>query len=423
MPYSHNDQRRPPRRDRSHGLADERGGQRRGSTRNRGHGGSRKRPHRPQGGDPLHVNQYKSNHNYRSLTGRDAGYNLRRGGLGSTFSGGIAPRGIDRRKAIILGGAILVLVMLFIVISSCARSCSAQKAENEVKSQAEVNSYDSRVSPGVSEALSKKFTPVLDRDEKITWIAQNANKYTDERLPELALRESAAVTFVASVPNHDKTESGYGEGTEKGSYPQFYDWDERWGYLDYGPSNVGVNGSALTTMAMAYMGLTGKNDQSISNLAKLATDGKFVGNDGDTADEFFTTVAPTIGLATREYTASGENITIALEAKTPVAVHLNAGLTTPYAHWALVINANSDGSVTLYDPDSSAATTRTWAAGTIGAKTSKMYALSLASDATASEDGSTSASNSASTGTGTGTSAATGASTSTSTGASTSTNA
>ena len=383
MPYSLNDNHRQPRRDRPHGPSDER----RGGAQGRGHKGSRKRPRRPQGSDPLRGGQYKSNHNYRSLTGHDTGYNLRRGGHGSSFSGGLAPRGIDRRTAFLLGAGILIIVMLFIVISSCTRSCSAQQAEEEVKSQAEVNSYDTRVSPGVSEALTKKFTPVLDRNDKLTWIAQNASKYSDERLPELALRESAAVNFVANVPNHDKTESGYGEGTEKGSYPQFYDWDERWGYLDYGVSNVGVNGSALTTMAMAYMGLTGKNDQSISNLAKLATDGKFVSNDGDTANEFFTTVAPTIGLATREYTPSGENITLALEGKTPVAVHLNAGFTTPYAHWALVVNANGDGSVTLYDPDSSSATTRTWAPGTIGAKTSKMFALSLASDAGASSEG------------------------------------
>ena len=59
MPYSLNDNHRQPRRDRPHGPSDER----RGGAQGRGHKGSRKRPRRPQGSDPLRGGQYKSNHN------------------------------------------------------------------------------------------------------------------------------------------------------------------------------------------------------------------------------------------------------------------------------------------------------------------------------------------------------------------------
>ncbi len=62
-----------------------------------------------------------------------------------------------------------------------------------------------------------------------------------------------------------------------------------------------------------------------------------------------------------------------------MAVQLKAGsFTTPYAHWALVMSSNSDGSVSMYDPDSTSASTHT-AAGTIAANASDMYALTSTS--------------------------------------------
>ncbi|MBP3884871.1 MAG: hypothetical protein J6D54_08060 [Olsenella sp.] len=374
MPYSEHNQQR------THGGGRSRGSNgRSGSDRQRSGRGTRSRQHDHQGPDPLRGNRYKSDHNYKSLSGHDTGYNLRRGGMGRGHRSAFPRRGIDRRTAVLIGGAIAILVILFIVISSCTRSCSSQRTQDEQREQREVNSYDSRVASGVSEALTNKFTPTLDKNEKLAWIAENANLYSDEHLPELALRESAAIDFVASVPSHDKTETSYGEGVEKNSYPQLYDWDTRWGYVEYGGSNVGVNGSALTSLAMAYMGLTGKTDHSISDLAKLAQEGNYVTSDGGTSEGFFTGVAESIGLVAREYTPSGDNITLALGEGEPVIVRLNAGFTTPYAHWAVVVSQNSDGSVTMYDPDSTSASTHTWAPGTIAGKTSKMFAMSAAS--------------------------------------------
>ncbi len=407
MPYSEHNQQRTHRDGRSR----ESNG-RNGSSRQRAGGSSRGRRHEPQGADPLRGGRFKSDRNYRSLSGHDTGYNLRHGGIGQRYRGALSRRGIDRRTAVLIGGAIVILVVLFIVISSCARSCSTQREQAEQREQREVNSYDSRVASGVSEALTNKFSPVLDKNEKIAWIAENANLYSDEHLPELALRESSAIDFVASVPSHDKTETGYGEGVEKNSYPQLYDWDTRWGYVEYGGSNVGVNGSALTSLAMAYMGLTGKSDHSISDFAKLAQDGNYVTSDGGTSEGFFTGVAENIGLAVREYTPSGDNITLALGDGEPVIVRLNAGFTTPYAHWAVIVSQNSDGSVTMYDPDSSSASTHTWAPGTIAGKTSKMFAMS-ASSGSSGESGSESTTSS---GSGSGSTSSSGSSSTTSSG-------
>lgn len=72
-------------------------------------------------------------------------------------------------------------------------------------------------------------------------------------------------------------------------------------------------------------------------------------------------------------------------------MQLNANFTTPYAHWALVVKTNDDGSVTMYDPDSTSASGHTWAAGTIAKNSSTLLSVTAASDDTASaSDGSSS---------------------------------
>ncbi len=379
MPYPTDDRRRDPRQHRG-ARPDGRG--RRGQGGGKIHSGGvhhGQRPGHPQGADPLRASRYKSNHNYRSLSGHDTGYNLRRG---ARRHGGILGQyGIDQRRAIFLIGAIALLVLLIVIVSNCARGC-ARKDDNQGQSQEEVNSYDSRVSAGVSESLTNEFTPKLDQGDKYQKLAKQAGEYKDERLPELALREPDALDFVLSVPDHEKKEEELGESVEKGAYPQFYDWDARWGHLDYGNSNVGVNGSGLTSMLMAYMGLTGKSDLTVTKLIEISNDGNYASDDSGSANEFFAAAAGKLGLTCREYKSSGENITTVLADGTPIIIKLNAGFTTPYAHWAVIVGVNGDGSITLYDPDSSSASTHTWAAGTVGGNSSIMYAIGQAQSET-----------------------------------------
>lgn len=271
---------------------------------------------------------------------------------------------------------LLGLLLVLFLVGSCVRGCSPSQPE-QTGDQKAVNSYDSRVSSGASEHLTNEFTPQLNRSEKLAWIAQNADRYADERLPELALLEPEATDFVASVPDSDKKSADYTDSNEVGTYPLVYNWDARWGYVEYAGSNVGVNGSGLAALFMARAGLTGKTDLTPASLAADATSGGYTDETLGTAASFFTGKAADYGVAVKEYTPSGDNLkTILSEGSTSIAlVQLKANFTTPYAHWALVVSLNSDGSVSLYDPASASASMRPWAAGTIGANCDGMYQL------------------------------------------------
>lgn len=368
----------------------------RGDGRNRNprpSGSSRGRGQRPRTNDARRRETgapYRSNRNYRTMSGHDTGLNVRknsninfdrRRSRGRRPQGPLARFGIDNRMLLTLVAGVVIIIVFIFVVSSCVRSCSSP-AEDTSTSATEVNSYDDRVAAGVSESLTNRFTSALDEGETLAWIAAHADEYADERLPELALRESTAIDFVASVPDADSTAGSYTEGTEQGSYPLLYDWDTRWGYVSYAGSIMGVTGSGPTTLSMAYMGATGENDQTPDVLAQLASEGGYADESTGTTSAFFTDVGGQIGLSVQELEPSTDNLSYVLANGQVAIVQLNASFTTPYVHWALVVCSNEDGSVTLYDPDSSEASLHTWAPGTITQNASILCAVSAGTQTT-----------------------------------------
>ena len=320
---------------------------------------------------------YKSHRNYRTINGTDTGYNLRQSNI--NFSGkrrrGRPSITEDPRSLLLLAGAIIVLILLVVGISSCVRGCSKQRESSEGSAG---NSLDARVAAGASSEITAALTPALDKADGLDKIAANADAYTDPRMIALAVSEPEAISFVANYPGSDKTSSGYSDEVAKGTYPQLFDWDSRWGNVDYADGALGVTGSGPTVVAMAYMGLTGKNDQTPATIATTATDAGYASGDADTDKAFFASGLTSLGLTATEYTVSADNITSMLQDGTPIAVLVKADTLTHYAHWILVVGTGEDGALVVYDPTSASVSSHTWSASTIGFDGDVMYTLAAA---------------------------------------------
>lgn len=353
----------------------------------------------------------------------------------------------DGRFIVLAVILVLVVVVLISGIASCVRNANSTETENTKQ----MSTADSRVAAGVSDSMVSEFSTQLDRNEKLAQIAANADQYDDDRLLQLALDEPAAISFVAGYPTAEKTTSGYNQSVSIGNPPLLYDWNTAWGYAEYDDGCIAVTGSEPTTLSMAYMGLTGNTDQtpvgtaralnsaassaSSSTSSSTSTDGTTAsdssnstststtstntttGNTSSTTSstsstdaDIFCTAATNLGLtptvlsvssdSTGEDTTSsstvGSNLTAALKEGALVAVKLKSQTLTDDEHWALVVNANADGSVSVYDPTSSSVSSHTWGAGTIAASASEMISLTAtkssqnnASDATSSSSAGT----------------------------------
>lgn len=319
--------------------------------------------------------KYRSDHNYRTLTGHDTGYSLGGKRRGRSPLGG----GGQRRELILAVVAIVALVVLILGISSCARGCSkgSDVTSDSVAASGTGNEADSRVSTGASSELTQKFTTALDSNEKLAKIARSAGDYSDKRLPELALLEPDAISFVASQPSASTKASSYDDEVKQGTYPQLLDWDSRWGNVSYAGSVLAVTGSGPTSLSIAYMGLTGKSDKTPADIASTSA-GYATDSDPFTSDDLFSKGTSDLGLTCTGYTPSSDNLySILSEGGSVVVVKLKKDFDSPYEHWAVVTALNDDNSVTLCDPTSKQASSHTWAMGTIAGNSEGFYALSV----------------------------------------------
>ncbi|MGR1082854.1 C39 family peptidase [Olegusella massiliensis] len=321
---------------------------------------------------------YRSNRNYRTINGHDTGYSLRQRGINFSGRKGGLLSNLDQRSLLILAGGIIALLILIFAISSCVRGCASGTAKKN-NSTSSVNSQDARVSASASPDITSKLTPALDNADSLYKIAKNADKYKDSRLIDLAVNEPDAIKFVLTYPDADHTSGAYEDTVEKGTYPLLFNWDSRWGNVDFGDGALGVTGSAPTSLAMAYMGLTGKTDQTPATIAKAIADAGADSGDTGMATSFFDKGISTVGLSVTSMEVSKDNLHSILGNGSPALVQVKDDSLTATAHWILVIGYGNDGSLVVYDPTSSAVSSHSWDAGTISSSASALYSVGAAS--------------------------------------------
>ena len=321
---------------------------------------------------------YRSNRNYRTINGHDTGYSLRQRGINFSGRKGGLLSNLDQRSLLILAGGIIALLILIFAISSCVRGC-ASGAGKKNNSTSSVNSQDARVSASASPDITSKLTPALDNADSLYKIAKNADKYKDSRMIDLAVNEPNAIKFVLTYPDADHTSGAYEDTVEKGTYPLLFDWDSRWGNVDFGDGALGVTGSGPTSLAMAYMGLTGKTDQTPATIAKAIADAGADSGDTGMATSFFDKSISTVGLSVTSMEVSKDNLHSILGNGSPALVQVKDDSLTTSAHWILVIGYGNDGSLVVYDPTSSAVSSHSWDAGTISSSANALYSIDVAS--------------------------------------------
>lgn len=288
-----------------------------------------------------------------------------------------------RPRVLLLAIIVIVVIVVMIVgVTSCIRR-NNESTHQTIEETKPMNEQDQRVALGVSASMTSRFTEALDEGEALVTIAQNADQYEDDRMLELALSEPSSRGFVAAYPSSDKSSYPYDDEVSRGKIPSLFDWDDRWGAVTYGDGPLAVTGSGPTTLAMAYMGLTGKTDYTPTQIAQQANKSNYATGDSGSKGELFSKLATSIGLITEEVTPSTDTLSYSLSDSTCIAAEFKEGTLTNHTHWALVVAYNSDDTVTVYDPTSTEVTERPWALSTIVNASNTFFAISASESALA----------------------------------------
>lgn len=232
-------------------------------------------------------------------------------------------------------------------------------------------------------------------DENAAFALSHAEDYArfgaeyQTQLLELAAEESAARPFVVQVLSGypasmaaglsaSDRESGV-EGSAGVVVPRLYQWDARWGCLEYSSAPLGVTGCCPTSLSMVYTALTGKLDRSPADLARLAQERGFVSEADGTFAEFLPAIAPELGLRCEESRASASSIREKLSAGAVLICNVGPGEFTDGGHFFVITALNADGSVSINDPYSQARSEISWDPERLARQSIGLYAFWSAS--------------------------------------------
>lgn len=158
--------------------------------------------------------------------------------------------------------------------------------------------------------------------------------------------------------------------------PLFLQWDDRWGYLDYGVSICGIGGCGPTSLSMVAYYWTGDAKYTPAYMMEFAKDGKHMGSTGGTNWSLFNRGAVELGFRVEELPAVEKTVAKRLEAGIPVVVNVGPGTFTTGGHY-MVLVGYTDGKFQINDPNSPAYSERLWAWDEFVDQVRNFWAISL----------------------------------------------
>lgn len=147
---------------------------------------------------------------------------------------------------------------------------------------------------------------------------------------------------------------------QKGTIPLFLQWDERWGYEQYGSDFFAITGCGPTCLSMVYAGLTGSVDMNPLEMARFSEQsGYYVPGEG-TSWKLMTSGAEALGLRASEHEPEAAFIWECLERDVPLICSMLPGDFTYTGHFIVLTGLDMDRNVVLNDPNSRKNSDRRW---------------------------------------------------------------
>ena len=146
---------------------------------------------------------------------------------------------------------------------------------------------------------------------------------------------------------------------EKARYPLFLQWDQRWGYLPYGNSNIGMSGCGPTCLSMAVHALTGDNSVTPASLARFSEEQGYYVEGTGTSWSLMTDGAAAWGLTGKELSLDESIMKRELDAGRLIICAMGPGDFTTAGRVILIYGYTESG-FQVNDPNCQARSGRVW---------------------------------------------------------------
>ena len=137
-----------------------------------------------------------------------------------------------------------------------------------------------------------------------------------------------------------------------GKVPLFLQWDERWGYDDYGSGMLATTGCGPTCLSMVAVSLTGDLTLNPLAVADFAAENGYYATGSGTAWTLMTDGAAKLGLSSRVLPLHEPTILSELRAGNLIICSVGSGDFTTDGHYIVLTGVNPDGTISVNDPNS-----------------------------------------------------------------------
>lgn len=236
------------------------------------------------------------------------------------------PAGKNRTKR----RKILLIMVLAAVAIICVRGLDAGKSAEQI-----VQSYADRHNIYMSE-------------------------YPDDMIQLLASNKETK-KFVLEYPQRKDIEPEINLDKEAGgsSVPKLLQWDQRWGYREYGDGIIGINGCGPVCLSMVYIYLTGDAGMNPYQMAQYSQNNGYYVNGTGTSWELMGNGASNLGLDVTQIPLDRDRVISNLEVGNPVICSMGPGKFTKTGHF-IVLTEYENGKFKVNDPNSKKRSRHKW---------------------------------------------------------------
>lgn len=247
--------------------------------------------------------------------------------------------------------------------------------------------------PADREAAIELLTQQAATDTEMQSIIDNIAIYPDDILRYLSVNSEMkqfAINYPAKI--NITFDGDFSAEFTPGAVPLFLQYDEKWGYADYGKDIVALRGAGPTCLSMAYTYLKQDGSMNPIKVADFATEKGYLQENGDTAWTLITDGATQLGLGSKELASNKEDMIDALKEGNVLICSVTPGDFSKVQHFIL-IREYKDGFFYVNDPASEARSQVGWDYKRLNSQIAKMWVISglatAAPDSTTNNDDAT----------------------------------
>lgn len=196
-------------------------------------------------------------------------------------------------------------------------------------------------------------------DMNIKYIYDNINDYDTDLLDKVVNNPEMA-EFIRNYYEYDENISDELTQKEKGkAHPLFKQWDERWGHVLYGDSNIGLAGCGPTCLAMVVFSLTRNEQVTPLTVAEYSENHGYYVEGVGTAWSLMTTFPSEYNVGVHEINLSEENMKNELDCGKMIICGMGPGDFTRNGHFIVIYGYDRKG-FKVNDPNCIARSKRRW---------------------------------------------------------------